>query len=240
MKKLLALALNIFSFIALRVSLGKRFQVSDILWIKLTDGWLFLYCLLGLYSTVLDLRCDVTAGVGNPGRENRYTDIMRGSCQYYFVWKSLYACPKCREGDVTRITGECINGTRNITYVRSVLCWTKDGVPPTTTEDCVMPTVTVTVNVTVKVPVNGTVAYFKETNKTNMALIGVGVVVIVALLAVAGFFVYKHREMKYRYYTLMARNKPMSRLEQEDDENHFITEDELAAPYDEMSHSLKT
>jgi len=124
--------------------------------------------------------------------------------------------------------------------VRSVPCWTKDGVPPTTTEDCVMPTVTVTVNVTVKVPVNGTVAYFKETNKTNMVLIGVGVVVIVALLAVAGFFVYKHREMKYRYYTLMARNKPMSRLEQEDDEHNFITEDELAAPYDEMPHSLKT
>ena len=211
--------------------------MSDILWIKQTDGWLLSYCLLGSYSTVLDLQCDVTAGVGNPGRENRYTDIMRGACQYYFVWKSLYACPKCRDGDITKITGECINGTRNITHVRSVPCWAaaEDGVPPTTTEDCVMPTVTVTVKV------NGTVAYFvKETNKTNMALIGVGVVVIVALLAVAGFFVYKHRVMKYRYYTLMARNKPMSRLAQEDDENNFITEDELAAPYDETQHIIKT
>lgn len=191
------------------------------------------------YSTVLDLRCDVKAGVGNPGLENKYTNIMRGTCQYYFVWKSLYACPKCREGDVTKISGECINGTRNITYMRSVPCWTEEGVPPTTKEECVMPTVTVTV--TVKVPVNGTVSYFvKETNKTNMALIGVGVVVIVVLLAVAGFFVYKHRVMKYRYYTLMARNKPMSRLEQEDDENNFITEDELAAPYDETSPSIRT
>ena len=202
-----------------------------------------MYCRLGSkesrYSTVLDLQCDITAGVGNPGRENKYTDIMRGRCQYYFIWKSLYACPKCREGDVTKITGECINGTRNITYVRSVPCWTKDVVAPTTTEDCVMPTVTVTV--TVKVPVNGTVGYFvKETNKTNMALIGVGVVVIVVLLGVAGFFVYKHRVMKYRYYTLMARNKPMSRLKQEDDENNFITEDELAEPYDEMSFNIKT
>jgi len=114
-----------------------------------------------------------------------------------------------------------------------VPCWAEEGVPPTTTEDCVIPTVTV--------PVNGTVAYFvKETNKTNMALIGVGVVIIVALLVVAGFFVYKHRVMKYRYYTLMARNKPMSRLAQEDDENNFITEDELAAPYDESSHIIKT
>ena len=199
-----------------------------------------MYCLLdskqSRYSTVLDLRCDVTAGVGNPGREYRYTDILRGSCDYHFVWKSLYACPKCRESDVTRITGECINGTRNITYVRSLPCWSEEVVKPSAKENCVMPTVTVTV----KVPVNGTVAYVvKETNKTNMALIGVGVVVIVVLLAVAGFFVYKHRVMKYRYYTLMARNKPMSRLEQEDDENNFITEDELAATYDETSHSVK-
>ena len=200
----------------------------------------FMYCLLdlkqSLYSTVLDLRCDVTAGVGNPGRESSYTNIMRTSCQYYFVWKSLYACPKCREGAVTRITGECINGTRNITYVRSLPCWSEEVIKPSTKEDCVMPTVTVTV----KVPVNGTVAYVvKETNKTNMALIGVGVVVIVVLLAVAGFFVYKHRVMKYRYFTVMARNKPMSRLEQEDDENNFITEDELAATYDETSPSVK-
>lgn len=200
-----------------------------------------MYCLLGSkqsrYSTVLDLQCDVTAGVGNPGRVNSYTDIMRKACQYYFVWKSLYACPKCRKSDITRITGECINGTRNITYVRSLPCWSVEVLEPSKTEDCVMPTVTVTVTV----PVDGTVAYFvKETNKTNMALIGVGVVVIVALLAVAGFFVYKHRVMKYRYYTLMARNKPMSRLEREDDENNFITEDELAATYDETSPSVKT
>ena len=195
------------------------------------------HTVLGLYSTVLDLQCDVTAGVGNPGQEKSHIGIMRGYCQYYFVWKSLYACPKCREGDVTRITSECINGTRNITYVRSVPCWTTEDIPPTTTEDCVIPTVTVTV----KVPVNGTVSYLvKETNKTNMALIGVGVVVIAVLLAVAGFFVYKHRVMKYRYYTLMARNKPMSRLEQEDDERNFITEDELAASYDDPSPSIKT
>lgn len=203
----------------------------------------FVYCLLdskqSRYSTLLDLRCDVTAGVGNPGRENSYTNIMKKTCQYYFVWKSLYACPKCQKGDVTTITGECINGTRNITYVRSLPCWSEETVQPSKTEDCVMPTVMVTV--TVPVPVNGTVAYVvKETNKTNMALIGVGVVVIVVLLAVAGFFVYKHRVMKYRYYTLMARNKPMSRLEQEDDENNFITEDELAMTYDETSPSVRT
>ncbi len=194
----------------------------------------FLFYFEGKYSrynTLIDLRCDVKAGVGNPGRENKYTDYRRGPCQYYFVWKSLYACPKCRPNDVTKITGECINGTRNITYLRSVPCWGtgEDTDVPSTpgTEKCETPTVTV------RVPVSGTVAYVvKQSNKVNMALIGVGVVIILALLAVAGFFVYKHRVMKYRYYTLMARNKPMSRLEQEEDENNFIQEDELAEPYD--------
>ena len=183
------------------------------------------------YSTILDLTCDVKAGVGNPGPEDKYKlHIIRG-CQYRFVWKSLYACPKCRKSDVTRIVGECINGTRNITYIRSVPCWgtgEDTDVPATPgSEECVTPTVTV------RVPVNGTVAYVvKKSNKVNMALIGVGVVIIVALLAVAVFFVYKHRVMKYRYYTLMARNKPMSRLEEEDDENNFIEDDELAQTYD--------
>lgn len=181
---------------------------------------------------LLDLRCDVKAGVGNPGPENNYTNILRANCQYHFVWRSLYACPKCRKNDVTKIYGECINGTRNITYLRSVKCWGtgEETAIPTTPEpqSCVTPTVTVLVNETVPV------AYkVKEKNKVNMALIGVGVVIILALLAVAGYFVYKHRVMKYRYYTLMARNKPMSRLEQEDEDNNFIAEDELDEQYDD-------
>ena len=194
------------------------------------------------YQTTLDLRCDVRAGVGNPAPENNYTSPMRGGCKFYFVWKSLYACPKCRDSDVNRIIGECINGMRNVTYVRKVPCWrpgNDSGLPTTNaTEKCETPTSTVIV--TVKVKENGTVAYqvLKE-NKANMALIGVGVVIIVILVGVAAFFVYKHRALKYRYYGMLARNKPMSRLEEEDESN-FIHDDELAQPFDEMSPSVKT
>ena len=141
---------------------------------------------------------------------------------------------------MTRIIGECINGTRNITKIRSVPCWGPgdDSELPTSpmTEKCETPTVTV------RVLANGTgtITYVLERkNKVNMALIGVGVVVILILVAVAVFFVYRHRVMKYRYYTLMARNKPMSRLEEEDEHN-FIHDDELADPYDEMSPSVRT
>lgn len=194
------------------------------------------------YQTILDLRCDVRAGVGNPAPENNYTSPMRGGCKFYFVWKSLYACPKCRDSDVNRIIGECINGMRNVTYVRKVPCWrpgNDSGLPTTNaTEKCETPTSTVIV--TVKVKENGTVAYqvLKE-NKANIALIGVGVVIIVILVGVAAFFVYKHRALKYRYYGMLARNKPMSRLEEEDESN-FIHDDELAQPFDEMSPSVKT
>ena len=135
-----------------------------------------------------------------------------------------------------KITGECVNGTRNITYVRSVPCWgteeDPDSVPKQ--EKCVTPTA-VTVNGTV------VVAYrTRESNRVNKILIGVGVVVILVLLGVAGFFVYKHRVMKYRYYTLMARNKPMSRLAEEDDENSFIQDYELTEPLHDSLGAVRT
>lgn len=159
------------------------------------------------------------------------------NCEYHLVWKSLYACPKCRKGDVTTIRGECINGTRNITYLPSVPCWgTGDGSHEKfKKEPCETPTKTVTVTV------NGTVVAYRiqKSNKVNKIFIGVGVVVILVLLGVAVFFVYKHRVMKYRYYTLMARNKPMSRLAQEDDEDNLINEDELAEPAGDEQGPIK-
>ena len=191
----------------------------------------------GRYKTTIDLRCDVTAGVGQPGRESNFSLVQQG-CEFRFVWKSLYACPKCREQDITRIKGECINGTRNVTVLRSIPCWAPDESPGAnvTTEECVTPTKFVTVTVT------ATVLAFREkvSSKVNKILIGVGVVVIVLLLGVALFFVYKHRTIKYRYLNWMSRNKPMSRLEQEDDEDHFIEGDELAYPSNDKDEPFRT
>ena len=135
-----------------------------------------------------------------------------------------------------KIIGECVNGSRNITYVPSVPCWGtgEDSDNEPKREECITPTVTVTVRGTV-------VAYrTKVSNRVNKILIGVGVVIILVLLGVAGFFVYKHRVMKYRYYTLMARNKPMSRLAEEDDESNLIHDDELAEPLHDSSGAIRT
>ena len=225
----------------------------------------------GRYRTILDLRCDIRAGVGNPGPETNYKKGVQ-NCVYHFVWKSLYACPKCRDQDVSKVKGECINGTRNITLFRSVPCWGNGAYTDfnVTTEQCVVPTTTCpkcreedviqikgecingnrnityarsvpccgsgaypNTNVTTEACVEPTVVAYREkqTNSLNKILIGVGIVLIVVLMSVAVFFVYKHRAMKFRYLTLMARNKPMSQLAQEDNERNFVEGEELSTTY---------
>ena len=76
----------------------------------------------------LDLRCNVYANVGNPGPVNNNSNFFSEyPCKFRLVWESLYACPKCKGHEVDKIVGECINGTRNVTLVRSTLCWGTGG-----------------------------------------------------------------------------------------------------------------
>ena len=76
------------------------------------------------YQTTLDLRCNIYADVGNPGPgNNRNGSYFKFPCEYYLVWESLYACPKCQGHEVEKVVGECINGTRKVAFVRSVHCW---------------------------------------------------------------------------------------------------------------------
>lgn len=58
----------------------------------------------------------------------------------------------------------------------------------------------------------------KIQSAVNKVLIGVGVVIIVALVVIAGYFFYKHRDIRYKYYSALARNKPMSKLEEEEED----------------------
>ena len=162
------------------------------------------------YKTTLDLRCNVNAGVGNPGPENNPTRMYHG-CEYYFVWESLYACPVCKGHEVDKIVGECINGTRNVTFVRSVPCWGTGGhqADETANEPCEMPDT----NKGKKTRV----LYHTQASNVNKVVIGVCVGVFVVLLGIAIYFVYKHRTLKYRYFNALTRNKPMSRLAEEDE-----------------------
>jgi hypothetical protein len=159
----------------------------------------------GKYKTTIDLACDVDAGVGNPGPENNYTQVLRTSCNYYFVWRSLYACPKCRKGDFEKVTHECVAGVANVTISRKVPCWGMvDGVGAGVSN------VSCSTNVHAKL--------LRVQSTVNKVLIGVGVVIIIVLIVVAGYFFYKHRDIKYKYYSTLARNKPMSKLEEEEED----------------------
>ena len=164
------------------------------------------------YKTTLDLRCNMYADVGNPGPENNRTGYyFKFPCEYFLVWESMYACPKCQGHEVEKVVGECINGTRNVTFVRSVPCWgtgrrNEIEVP---IEAC--PLVSA---------VNDTIVLYQTEKSSGNAIkivIGVCVTVILVLLGIVLFFVYRHRTMKYRYFNSLARDKPMSRLAEEDE-----------------------
>ena len=157
--------------------------------------------------------------MGNPGPgNNRNGSYLKFPCEYYLVWESLYACPKCKGHEVEKVVGECINGTRNVTFVRSVHCWgtgRKDEVE-VPIEPC--PVVS---------SVNDTIVLYHTEKSSGNAIkivIGVCVTVILVLLGIVLFFVYRHRTMKYRYFNSFARDKPMSRLAEEDELDEEFSE----------------
>lgn len=160
------------------------------------------------WKTTVDLTCDVNAGVGDPGPEDNYTRVFRPPCSYHFLWRSLYACPVCTSDDIKKVYSECVNGIRNVTYVKKIPC-SSAIYERSSNETCSESTVLTQVS--------------ESKNHVNKILIGVGVVVIIALIAVAAVFFYKHRDLKYRYYSMLTRNKPMSRLAEED-EDQFLEE----------------
>lgn len=156
------------------------------------------------YNTTVDMICDMKAGVGNP--EYNSTNFWQTQCTYRFVWRSVYACPKCRPEYFKKVYDVCVKGRQNATYTNAVPCWGDvEEIPKDPIEgECVR-------NVT-------TVDYRRLTSPVSKVLIGVGVVVIVALVAVGVFFFCKHRNLRYKHFSMVTRNKPMSRLEEEDDE----------------------
>ncbi|XP_031559408.1 UPF0577 protein KIAA1324-like [Actinia tenebrosa] len=156
------------------------------------------------YSTTIDLQCDVEAGVGSPGPESNYTQVLR-RCNYYFVWRSLYACPKCRKQDFEKVQHQCVDGVANVTISRKVPCWGMVG-----DLEAGVTNVSCATSITSKL--------VKVQSTVNKVLIGVGVVVIIALIVIAGYFFYKHRDIRYKYYSALARNKPMSKLEEEEED----------------------
>lgn len=98
-----------------------------------------------------------------------------------------------------------MDGVANVTISKKIPCWGMvDGMEAGIT------------NVSCSMFARSKLVKIQST--VNKVLIGVGVVVIVALIIIAGYFFYKHRDIRYKYYSALARNKPMSKLEEEEED----------------------
>jgi len=69
-------------------------------------------------SVEIDMQCDPDGGVGEPmSPEKTAVEYPLTTCQYHFVWRSLYACPVCTEADRLTVKGDCQhNNTRTVHY----------------------------------------------------------------------------------------------------------------------------
>ena len=75
--------------------------------------------------------------------------------------------------------------------------------------------------------VNDTIVLYHEEKSSGNAIkivIGVCVTVILVLLGIVLFFVYRNRSMKYCYFKSLARDEPMSRLAEESELDEQFSE----------------
>lgn len=84
----------------------------------------------------LHLICDPTVGLGLPDKQAGQSKVEISTCVYGFEWRSLYACPVCRDQDFIPLHGVCQNGQQRQFYVTSSSCV---GSKPDTTVPCRTP-----------------------------------------------------------------------------------------------------
>lgn len=78
-------------------------------------------------KTIIDLQCDLDAGVGVPMPLDNETAVEVKPCEFHLVWRSLYACPICLENKRYEMHTNCVNGKKNITYEAGYACRNRTG-----------------------------------------------------------------------------------------------------------------
>ena len=73
-------------------------------------------------NVTIVFRCDPEAGVGHPDVPHGHNDIEFETCEYEFVWTTVYACPVCSASDYTAIVGQCDmdSNTQPVSYAWTV------------------------------------------------------------------------------------------------------------------------
>ena len=79
-------------------------------------------CPLGR-STIISLKCDKNLdGEGEILVPPKCIYGTCDGCNFHFLWKTMYACPKCGKTDFNRIVGECSDGSQSILYTKPDHC----------------------------------------------------------------------------------------------------------------------
>ena len=84
-------------------------------------------------STRIAMICDLSEGIGYPEFSYPATpENPVGSCQYYFTWRTSYACPYCQPSDYQVVVSDCVNGQQTISRIPSGNCFPATTYPQTT------------------------------------------------------------------------------------------------------------
>jgi len=173
--------------------------------VTFTDGKHSSGCALNGHSyrsTKLSMVCDPSAGRGEPeAPEDQTVEFPHHTCQYNFIWRSLYACPLCTELDHYVVPGECSNQTRTreIHYVWNAPKMCHDGfpLPETKIESCT--------------PARGGVAEatWYTTPAFLISVIVVGSLCFILIVAWSLVKYYKYRKL-YEAYAQLDRDRGMA------------------------------
>jgi len=155
-------------------------------------------------STKIAMRCDPYAGIGQPETPaDSPVEYPSHTCQYHFIWNSLYACPLCTESDHNIVKGDCNNetGTRTIMHVwnNPKLCHDGFQLPEEEVEECEVITANGARSAGSDLP-------WYKTPTFLISVIILGSIVLLATVAWSLIKYYKYRKL-YEAYAQLDRDR---------------------------------
>lgn len=151
-------------------------------------------------STSIIMQCDPNAGVGKPEARSNDTSIDK-YCHYELLWRTVYACPLCRDKDYSKVYSKCINGKRYVTNSRLTDCRLTDNYKDLMVE---------IQNCSTDDQESGS-----SSNKTLVIVLIVLALIITILIV---FVVYYARRNRYLRDTIFLPGKSFSKVQDDEDE----------------------
>lgn len=135
-------------------------------------------------STIISLRCDLK--MEGDGAILFPPNCVQGTCdgcKFHFIWKTIYACPKCTKKDFNKIVGECNDGSQLIHYTSASNCYGE--IPTVETQKC---SIKFPFIIKVVVP----------------PVLAVGVILLICVI----YCWQRNKSLEYKYMKLVHGNEP--------------------------------